>query len=245
MQIKKVEEKRYALVLAALAAIGGYLFIRFRDRVNLAVFGVYMAIGAVAGWTWQLYMSHADPAWPGWWYAPERVHGYFLGVSWEDWAFYPICGGLFYFVRMGFGVIVEYFHLYIKRNHLAMQLLWWVLVLITFAACSIFADGGVSIAWWFAIPGIIMMAFNLERIDFVQFVLTGAFIILMAAGWDLFVPDWSYITESGQHSKVWLNADWAWIHGKPVEIMPWFAKSGWIFIYNLAVTCERIGKGKV
>ena len=234
VSLKKINEKRYAVILIILAAITSYLFVKLRKRFIISDFIIYMIIGTIFGESWQIFISYYDASWPGWWYAPGKVFGYIGKVSYEDIVFYPICGGLFYFIKLSIPKIN------IKNNFQYNNILLWFLIVFSFICLSVVAIGGKSIFWWFMAPGLAMYFFNRYQTDFINYLITGMFIITMATIWDLFIRDWIYITDGFQHSSLWLSNSWAWIGKSPVEITPWFSIAGWVFIYQLAETIERL-----
>lgn len=219
-------DKRYAGVLAAISLITIALLYKLKN-VQWKHFFLYVVLGTVFGETWQIYTSYADPTWPGWWYAPGKVFGYIGKVSIEDILFYPICGAFFFCIKRVLPKIE------LKHNDIfnVVALIFTIIAIQFFTMYG--ANGGLSIIVWFALPGLAMFLFNIYELNFVNYSLTGIFIVSFASIWDLFVKDWIYITNSFQHSKLWISEPWAWIGNSPIEITPWFSVAGWIFIYNL------------
>jgi hypothetical protein len=220
--------KRYAVIESILLLITAYMIIKMKNIIWDKFF-LCILIGTIFGETWQTYISYADQSWPGWWYAPGKVFGYIGKVSFEDILFYPICGTFFICIKE---LIPKFeFKYNEKLNYFAIVFI----LIFTWLVMLISSMGGVSIGLWFAIPGIILMALNLKKIDFGNFILTGLFIVVFASLWDLCIKDWIYIDHATmQHSNLWLNQSWAWIKNSPLEITPWFSIAGWIFIYNLS-----------
>jgi hypothetical protein len=177
-----------------------------------------------------------DPQCAGWWYEPHKIWGSVGLVAYEDIVFYPICGALFYLVRLVIPMTKSKIDPYLKITTLITLCLLGILSLI------IFNTGGKSSTYWFLIPGLGMFIYSYKEINIGRFLFTGLFIIVLASVWDLWIKDWFYITADLLHSNLWLDYKthkWAWIGRSPVEITPWFSISGWVFIYPLAQVCEK------
>jgi hypothetical protein len=235
--LKELKDKRYSVILflMALVTIGG--LIKLRNKFQGKVFIVYMSIGSLFGYTWQFFITYMDPKFCGWWYEPHKIWGSIGLISYEDIAFYPICGAFFYFIRLTIPNINT------VKNYLLNFFSIIILSIIGITSLLVFNLGGISSTLWFLIPGLFMIVYTMKELNFFRFIFTGIFIVVLASVWDLWIKDWIYITADLNHSKLWLDYashKWAWIKGSPIEITPWFSISGWVFIYPLAQTCEKI-----
>lgn len=228
--------KRYAGILASISIMTIAFMYRLKN-IQWKQFFVYMLIGTILGETWQIYTSHADPTWPGWWYAPGKVLGYIGKVSIEDILFYPICGAFFFCIKR----ILPKVKLWHNDIFNVITLILFLIVTGFFVVVG--NAGGLSIIAWFALPGLVLLVFNMHILNFVNFISTGIFIVGFASVWDLLIKDWLYVTSNFQHSNLWINASWAWIGNSPIEITPWFSIAGWVFIYNLDEFSSNILKG--
>lgn len=216
------------LTVILIAAI-----INLRKRFSMLEFAIVVIIGTLWAWPWQYFMTHYDRKYPGWWYDPETVVGYLLSVSIEDWYFYSVCGGLFFFVRLIFISLTNKFNLTIKNNFEINRIILGVSLLLSTAAWFLCAPGGKSILLWFMLPSIAMWIMTIDKIKTISFLFTMTFVVGFAAVWDLCFQQWHYITEFGQHSNLWSSNKNMWVGDIPVDILPIFGIAGGFFCYTL------------
>ena len=228
-----------------MSAITVWGLIKIRHRFNLSRFLIYICVGAVFGWSWNWFMCHFDSI-PAWIYHPWAFSGIKFGeMILEDFLFYPICGALFFLVR----AIVPNFGVSSHRNKL---ITWWALVGAGIISWYVFSTAGQSITLWFLTPGLGMLILSWRRWNLPRFFICGSFIVILSSVWDIGVnlitpqlpglswaSQWLYnsISAIRPHSQVFLSHTahpWAWIEAIPIEILPWFAIGGWVFIYSLA-----------
>lgn len=235
--VKEIKNKRYSVILLLMSIVTFFGLNKVKDQFSLKVFAVYMLIGSIAGWSWQLFVTYLDPAYSGWWYDPHKIWGSVGLVAYEDVVFYPICGALFYLVRL----IMPSVNTSQRLSQVLKVVTISIFSILGIASLFIFNIGGRSSTYWFLIPGICLYLYTFKEINITKFLFTGLFIIAMASAWDLWIKDWLYITADLHQSKIWLDYKihpWAWINNSPVEITPWFSICGWVFIYPLAEVCE-------
>lgn len=249
--VQNIFARMYIIVLAVMAGIVlkyGKGFFKYKW------FLLYMVIGSVAGWTWNLFITYSSKL-PGWFYHPWSVVAGNKGMVLEDWLFYPICGALFYVVRNAIPNIGVW-------SMTSKNITIGVLYLLMIFATSIFTIGGQSISIWFAIPGLIMLFLNRYTLNLGRFFVVGLIIVALGQQWDMIttniIPsitgwewsaEWSYVyVDAGgisHHSALWLDKKWSWIGNIPIEIMYWFNISGWIFIYGVGEVIDNIRYRKV
>lgn len=236
MKLSELKNKRYAIILFLMNLLTVYGLIKLRNKFQIKVFVVYMSIGSFFGWTWQIFVTYIDPNYCGWWYERHKIIGSIDLVSYEDVVFYPICGAFFFLIRLILPDIQW------KLNYKAILGSIIFIGILGLLSIIIFEVGGKSSTYWFLIPGLLLMIYTRNELNFFRFIMAGIFIISFATIWDLYVKDWLYITADLHHSKIWLDYTthkWAWIKRSPVEITPWFSFCGWVFIYPLAQACEK------
>jgi len=178
-------------------------------------------VGSIVGWAWNYYTVIADPRISGWMYPPGwYLCGDFNGMVGLDILFYPICGGLFGLLKM---VLPKGKACIEKRDIVVFMFVAALLYTLLLSA------GAASITVAFVIPAL----FLAKKVNRLNFILTGAIIIIMASLWDLFLPSWVYYfpDNTPHHSVIW--SEKYWIHGVPMAILPYFSISGWWFIYFL------------
>ena len=191
-------------------------------------------------------MCHFDPFMPAWAYKAWAFSGISIGkMALDDFVFYPACGGLFFLIRL------------ILKHHIKVgadmkwlkRIVFGVLVAITGLVWNIFSVCGQSIVVYFVVPGLAAILVSWKRWNVLVSLALAIFVVTMAGWWDiidnLIIPQvagfewgntWHYVLD-GRHSAVFLDIathPWAWTETVPLEIMPWFAVGGWLFIDGLA-----------
>lgn len=242
----------YQLILITLTG----LIIKGLKDINYKQFSIYIIVGAIFGWSWNVFMNQFDPNFPGWLYHHWSIIGWeFGGVVFEDIIFYVVCGGFFYILQ---NKIPEFG----KGTALQKYIVVGVMSLLSILSCIIFGLAGVSITLWFMLTAIAFFIIAKDQIYLGKMFVIVGFVILFASMWDILVitiipsikgyawaSSWVYITfdinNIPHHSSLFLdytNNRWAWIGNSPIEITPWFSICGGFFCYTLAEVVRKLFK---
>jgi len=222
-QLKEMWKKGYPLALGIIGIITVKLLkgIKFDNRMAFII-----GIGTITGIMWGIDVQQYD-AWGFYdWslFIPIKI----LMVP-ADWIFYPLCGTLFtliiYKCKRGFR---DPFYLKIT--------MFMLLIFLTMFFTRYAGPVGRSIAYYFAIPSIIIHTIYWKRWHSIQFSTVFCFVVIMASAWDLLavnllpeLPHWYY--NEGLYKL--------WILKSPVEITPWFGIAGAYFIYSIYVVSHE------
>jgi hypothetical protein len=222
--VREIENKRYSIILLLMSIITLFGLIKFRAKFNVKSFCVYMFIGSIFGWSWQIFVTYMDPQYAGWWYESHKIWGSVGLVAYEDIVFYPICGALFYLIRL----IMPGISVSPKLNFYFKLLTLITICSLGIISLIIFNTGGRSSTYWFLIPGLGMYIFSYKNINIPRFLFTGIFIIVLASVWDLWIKDWFYITANLQHSIC--GSIIKHTGGPGLERVPWKLPLGLVFV---------------
>ena len=250
-------------IIVLIALVGTIIaIVKNREKMRWDVFIPHMIIGSLCGWCWGIYMEKFDPNYPAWLFHPWAIVGPEWLMTIEDWFFYPVFGSLFYVIYRILKYDPKPFIKIVGKSIPTMPLKWAIQIAhigITLFFIYFSEEAGRSIAFQFALPGIVLFFYTWDRWDIKHYSKVFLFITILATVWDwvavswiAYIPgfswasQWVYVSFDvngiAHHSSVFLSyADhrWAWIFNNPIEITPWFGIAGAMFTYSLALAIEK------
>lgn len=237
-------------ILSLITTIG--LFLK-RKTLNWSVFLPYLIITTISGYMWGIYLLKIDPDFPGWLFYPWTTIGIeFLGMTIEDWIFYPICSTIFYFVYRFFKKGEEKSKEVLKISMILIHILLITFFIYFSSTC------GKSLAIHQGIFGLFLIPFVWNEFKIKHFLKVEFFVIIFAAIWDYMAVSilarifpwcshWSYIAfdaaGNAHHSSIFLDYErypWAWILDNPIEVTPWMAITSSLYVYFIITLLDRV-----
>ncbi|MBN1981033.1 MAG: hypothetical protein JW795_05855 [Chitinivibrionales bacterium] len=254
---QKVVAFGYPITIFILSVIVcTWMVLRGRESFfHWKVFWPYLAIATFSGWMWGLFILKKDDQFPGWLFYPWTTVGVeFLGMTIEDWLFYPICATFIYQVYRWLRKDQCRSPVMLKLGVVIIHVLLIEFFLYFGALC------GKTLALQQAIFGLVFVSYIWTSWRVKHFIKFELFTCLFSGVWDYAsvsllakIPGWSWCSHwsyvsfdsAGKpyHSSIFLSyADhpWAWVFNNPIEISPWLGITSTLFIYFLIASLDKL-----
>ncbi len=205
--------------------------------MNKKIILIVVLICTPIGWMWNWWHYNAGiiPAWG--FPIGEVLSVKLLGIPLEDWAFYPITGGMFSICYYWDPLKFLFFKKIYSPDWLKITIIL-LLVWLSYFGVLIFGRSGTMTAVCFGFPAIAMFFYIYKTLDVWHFLRLQIIVIPTNVIWDIWATptQWFYPKDSGIFSEHF------WWLGIPAEMTPYLGIMAGYFIYGIIKSLEKSKK---